>query len=262
VSQQPIRFDDGAAYESMMGIWSRLAGDKFLDWLAPGSGWRWIDVGCGNGAFTELLEQRTAPADVQGIDPSEGQLAYARTRRAWRRAEFRQGDAMALPFADRSFDAAIMALVIVFVPEPSKGVEEMVRVVRPGGTVATYMWDMLGGGFPLDPVLVEMKGMGRTPQRPPSVEASRVEALRQLWTGAGLQSVETAEIKVERTFADFEDFWTAQMKAPSLGPAVAAMAREDVETLRTRVRARLPSDGDGRITYGARANAIKGAVRS
>jgi ubiquinone/menaquinone biosynthesis C-methylase UbiE len=262
VSQQPIRFADGAAYESMMGVWSRLAGDKFLPWLAPGSGWRWIDVGCGNGAFTELLEQRTAPADVQGIDPSEGQLAYARTRRAWRRAEFRQGDAMALPFADRSFDAAIMALVIVFVPEPSKGVEEMVRVVRPGGTVATYMWDMLGGGFPLDPVLVEMKGMGRTPQRPPSVEASRVEALRQLWTGAGLQSVETAEIKVERTFADFEDFWTAQMKAPALGPAVAAMAREDVETLRTRVRAHLPSDGEGRITYGARANAIKGVVRS
>jgi hypothetical protein len=107
-----------------------------------------------------------------------------------------------------------------------------------------------------------MQGMGRTPARPPRLDASGVDGLRQLWTGAGLEAIETVEIEVERTFADFEDFWTAQMKAPSLGPAVAAMAREDVETLRTRVRARLPSDGGGRITYGARANAIKGVVRS
>ena len=41
-----------------------------------------------------------------------------------------------------------MALVIFFVPDPAKGVAEMARVVCPGGTVATYAWDMLGGGFP------------------------------------------------------------------------------------------------------------------
>jgi ubiquinone/menaquinone biosynthesis C-methylase UbiE len=50
---QQIRFDDGEAYERMMGTWSRLVGDIFLDWLAPRPGQRWIDVGCGNGAFTE-----------------------------------------------------------------------------------------------------------------------------------------------------------------------------------------------------------------
>jgi len=141
-----IRFDDGAAYERMMGAWSRLAGDIFIDWLAPRSGLRWIDVGCGTGAFSELLVERCAPVEVQGIDPSEAQLAFARTRPASRLAQFRQGDAMALPFADDSFDAAIMALVIFFVPEPAKGVAEMVRVVGPGGTVATYAWDMEGGG--------------------------------------------------------------------------------------------------------------------
>jgi hypothetical protein len=50
-----IRFDDGAAYERYMGEWSRLAGETFLEWLAPESGLRWLDVGCGNGAFTEML---------------------------------------------------------------------------------------------------------------------------------------------------------------------------------------------------------------
>ena len=109
VAEQKIRFDDGAAYERMMGIWSGYAGEIFLDWLAPRPGLRWIDIGCGNGAFTELIVARAAPAAVAGVDPSQGQLSYARQRHKAGLAEFKQGDAMALPFADRSFDAATMA---------------------------------------------------------------------------------------------------------------------------------------------------------
>jgi ubiquinone/menaquinone biosynthesis C-methylase UbiE len=256
--EQKIRFDDGAAYEQMMGIWSRSAGEVFLDWLAPLPGLRWIDVGCGNGAFTQLLVERCAPAEVQGIDPSEGQLAFARTRSTSGVAEFRQGDAMAIPFPAGRFDAAVMALVIIFVPDPTKGIAEMARVVRPGGTVATYMWDMMGGGFPVDPVLVELRAMGFAPSRPPRMEASRMKALQGLWTDAGLEALETREIAVQRTFSDFDDFWTTQLNFPSVGPVVATMAPADVETLKSRVRAALPADAEGRITYGARAHAIKG----
>ena len=91
---------------------------------------------------------------------------------------------MALPFPEKRFDAAVMALVLVFVPDPRRGVDEMVRVVGPGGTVATYMWDMLGGGFPLDPILEEMREIGIAVPRPPRMEASRMDALREMWTGA------------------------------------------------------------------------------
>src|SRR5262249_39994989 len=80
MGETQIRFDDGAAYERMMGNWSQRAGSIFLDWLAAPLGLKWIDVGCGNGAFTELLVDRCAPVEVQGIDPSEGQLAFARKR--------------------------------------------------------------------------------------------------------------------------------------------------------------------------------------
>ena len=69
----PIQFDDGAAYERLMGHWSRLAGEQFLDWLAPAPGQHWLDIGCGNGAFTELLLARTQPASVRAFDPSAGQ---------------------------------------------------------------------------------------------------------------------------------------------------------------------------------------------
>src|SRR5712664_4072628 len=191
--QPQICYDDGAAYERMMGAWSRIAGEIFLDWLAPPRGLRWIDVGCGSGAFTELLVERCAPAEVQGIDPSEAQLSFARARPAGRIAKFHRGDALALPFGEDNFDAAVMALVIFFVPDPAKGVAEMARVVSPGGLIAAFAWDVLGGGFPLEPLHAELRAMGITPLRPPSASAARLDSLRELWTGAGIGGVETRE---------------------------------------------------------------------
>jgi ubiquinone/menaquinone biosynthesis C-methylase UbiE len=67
MAETQIRYDDGAAYERAMGNWSRRAGSIFLDWLAASSGLKWIDVGCGNGAFTELLVETCAPTLVNGI---------------------------------------------------------------------------------------------------------------------------------------------------------------------------------------------------
>ena len=116
MTQQPIRFDDGAAYERMMGAWSQLVGQVFLDRLSPAPGQRWIDVGCGNGSFTEQLIQRCAPAEAQGIDPSEAQLAFARTRPGAAGAVFLQGDAMALPFEDDRFDQRSFADTPLIVP--------------------------------------------------------------------------------------------------------------------------------------------------
>jgi SAM-dependent methyltransferase len=260
VATNQIRFDDGTAYERYMGKWSQLAGETFLDWLAPKSGLRWLDVGCGNGAFTEMLVERCAPVSVQGIDPSEGQLAYARTRPASRVAQFRQGDAMALPFPDDTFDAAVMPLVIFFVPDPAEGVAEMARVVCPGGIAAAYAWDMEGGGFPYQTLHDEMRGMGVAVPTPPSPGASRIDAMRGLWTGAGLESVETQEIDVRRTFADFEDYWTTVRGGPSVGPQLASMEPESLAILKARMRALLPTGADGRVTYSARANAVKGHV--
>ena len=255
-----IRFDNGAAYERYMGKWSQLAGEVFLDWLAPKPGLRWLDVGCGNGAFTEMLVERCAPVSVQGIDPSEEQLAYARTRPASRVAQFSQGDAMAQPFLDDTFDVAVMPLVIFFVPDPAQGVAEMARVVCPGGIVTAYAWDMPGGGFPYEALQFAMREMGLAVPTPPNPATSQIEAMRDLWTGAGLEIVATRVITVQRTFADFDDYWMTILGGPSVSPTLAAMASEDLTILKARMQARLPADATGRITYSAWANAVKGRV--
>ena len=200
-----IKFDDGAIYERMMGKWSALAGRALIDWLSPAPNLRWIDIGCGNGAFTQLLIEHCAPVWVDGVDPSEGQLAFARERLATPVAKFRQGDAMALPFPDDTFDAAVMALVVFFIPDPARGVAEMARVVRPGGLAAAYAWDVVGGGSPSEAVIIEMKGMGFTPPRAPKAEAATLEGLQALWKQAGFADIEARVLRTRRTFDDFED---------------------------------------------------------
>jgi SAM-dependent methyltransferase len=259
VSEQ-IRFDDGAAYERYMGQWSRLTGESFLEWLHPPSGLRWLDVGCGNGAFTELIVERCEPASVDGIDPSEPQLAYARARHSLSGSQFHQADAMALPFHDHVFDAAVMPLVIFFVPDPGKGVAEMVRVVCPGGLVSAYAWDMAGNGFPYESLRSQMREFGIAVPTPPSPESSAIDALRALWADAHLEAVETRQISVQRVFNDFEDYWTAVLGGPSVSKRLASMAPKDLALLKTRMQRHLVADASGRITCSARANAVMGRV--
>ncbi len=253
-----IRYDDGVAYERMMGTWSRAAGELFLDWLGPSRGLRWIDVGCGTGAFTALLIERCGPAEVEGVDPSEAQLSFACARPVGQIAKFQQGDALALPFSDVRFDAAVMALVIFFVPDPAKGVAEMARVVCPGGTVAAYVWDMMGGGHPLELMHTEMSAMGFAAPRPPRSDITGLETLRLLWRGAGLNEIQTRQIPVQRTFSDFEDYWSTSTLAATVSQSIAAIDPTSLELLKARMRTKLIADAGGRIICSARVNAIRG----
>ncbi|HEX5455466.1 MAG TPA: methyltransferase domain-containing protein [Stellaceae bacterium] len=259
MAEPQIRFEDGGSYESYMGPWSRQVGEVFLDWLAPPPGLRWLDIGCGTGVFTELLATRCAPVEIQAIDPAAAQLAVAQARGLGPAVHFQQGNAMALPFPDNRFDAATMALVIFFVPEPAKALAEMARALAPGGIVAAYVWDVTGAGLPAEPIHAEMRAMGIRHPRPPSFEISRAEALSALWAGAGLEAVEARPIDAARTFADFDTFWSIHLAAPNIRPIVTEMPAADLEQLKRRVRARL-SNPPGPVTLSARANAIKGRL--
>ena len=110
-------------------------------WLGVPPGRRWLDVGCGTGALAQTALRQVAPSQVVGVDSSEGYLAYARRHIKSDVATFQTGDAQHFPFDDASFDVAVSGLVLNFLPRPTHGVQEMVRVVRQGGTVAAYVWD-------------------------------------------------------------------------------------------------------------------------
>jgi len=256
-----IRFEDGAAYDRYMGEWSRLVGASFLDWLAPQSGLEWLDVGCGTGAFTAMIAERCAPAMINGIDPSEAQLAIAQTRFPSTVARFERGDAMALPFADDTMDAAVMPLVIFFVPDPAVGVAEMARVVRPGGIVAAYAWDVTSDGFPYAAVQEELRARGVDIGRERSPDASRLDRMEELWTGAGLDDVATRAITVRRSFAGFDEYWNVILGGPKAGKQLQALSDEDRARFQARLRERLGvSDDHASFSVSGRANAVRGRV--
>ena len=255
------QFNDGAAYERLMGRWSKLVGQQFLDWLTPDKNLSWLDVGCGNGAFTEEIIARCAPAKIAAVDPSEGQLAYARTRPGAKLAEFRVADAQNLPFDDRSFDMVAMALAISFVPDAAKGAAEMARVGRPGSTVATYMWDFSVGGPPVEPIYRALRAIGIEPPKPPSAAVATLDGMRALWTKAGLQAVDAKHIRIEAIFASFDDYWISN-SAPTgpQGVLIARMPPEQREELRQALAADLRPGTDGRVAVPAVASAVKGKV--
>ncbi|WP_110514407.1 class I SAM-dependent methyltransferase [Herpetosiphon llansteffanensis] len=260
MSNDQIRFEDGASYERYMGIWSQLVAAKFLTWLAPQQGLSWLDVGCGNGAFTEMIFKQHQPSTVTGIDPAPAQIAYAHQRLDGYGATLYEADAQNVPLDDNSVNIAVMPLVIFFVPEPAKGVAEMARVVAPGGTVAAYTWDMFGGGFPYSPIQKAITEAGVTVPYPPSIEASRMEVMHELWLQAGLSNIQTEVISVTRSFVDFADYWETVLGAPSIGPQLNAMSASKQQAFQAQIRATLPLEANGQITLQAHANAIKGVV--
>jgi ubiquinone/menaquinone biosynthesis C-methylase UbiE len=261
VTETKSFFTDGEAYQRMMGRWSRSAGDVFLDWLALPSGLRWLDVGCGTGAFTQLLVDKCQPRQIGALDPSVDQIAYARTTPAAKTVNFQVGDAQALPFADGEFDAASMALVITFVPEPAKALAEMKRVVKPGGMIGTYVWDFLGGGSPQQPLREAVEAMGVTVSPAPGHANSRIERLSELFTAASLDQVATRMIEIDVTFPDFNTYWESQTAlANTVVQYLREMTPADVEKVKARLREGFAAGGNGRIAYKARASAAKGRV--
>ncbi len=196
-------FDDGIAYEDFMGRWSRIVGEKFLEWLAPAEKLSWLDVGCGNGAFTELVQAKCAPASILGVDPSQEQLNVANSRTLSKTIEYRIGAAQALPFADNTFDIVAMALAINLPPDPAEAAAEMVRVTKSGGAVATYMWDIPNGGFTMEPFRAELREMNIN--APMFGEAiTTPENLKALWENAGLNDVNLTRIDIDLSNAVLE----------------------------------------------------------
>ena len=254
----------GAGYERYVGRWSRPIADAFLTWLAIPPGKDWLDVGCGTGALSQKILQHSPPARVVGIDSSEDFVAHAKAHVTDQHAEFRVGDARALPIGNGEFDAAVSGLVLNFVPDQSKAVAEMRRAARPGGTVAVYVWDYAGemqlmrrfwdAAAALDPAARDLDEGRRFPVCHP-------DPLHALFTGAGLRQVATLAIDIPTVFEDFEDYWSPFLGGQGPAPGYCMSLPEPARiALRERIRSSLSADADGKIRLMARAWAVQAVV--
>ena len=130
-------------FESVAGDWERIRRNYFDDRVASLAIEKLLppdmviaDVGCGTGTLTFDLARFAR--EVVGIDQSREMLQQAKSTARLRNiqnAEFRLGNALKLPLATRSFDAAFCVMVLHFLAEPERAIAELCRITRAGGTV-------------------------------------------------------------------------------------------------------------------------------
>ncbi len=104
------------------------------------TGMRVLDVGCGTGVVA--LTAARSGAVAHGVDPTPALLARGKENATLMGldVDWREGDAEALPYGDAEFDAVVSQFGHMFAPRPDLAMREMLRVLKPGGTIAFSTW--------------------------------------------------------------------------------------------------------------------------
>jgi len=166
-----------------------------------------LDVATGTGDVAIEFGRRTSAACIVGLDPSSGMLEVARKKVASDlRAALVSGDALALPFADRSFDVVTIAFGLRNLPDYARGVGEMARVLRPGGRLVVLEFLPPRGAARLvfrSYIATVLPVLGRAVSGSPEAyrylassigEFIDAESVRELMSNAGLQQATTQRL--------------------------------------------------------------------
>ncbi len=254
----------GEGYELQMGRHSRSLAPLLIAFAAPHAAGKVLDVGCGTGNLAMELAKNPRLTSIEAFDFSPPYIVYAKARGADHRINFQTADACAIPFADGTFDLTLSMLVLAFIPEPQRAVRELVRVTKPGGTVAACMWDLRGGlvfgrmfwdtAAALDPKAVEARR--QTMSRP----ITRQGGIAGEFKTAGLQNVQETVLTIPMSFTDFEDFWAPfEGRESAFAVYVSGLEAAQKDKFKSALRlAYLDGSPNGPRTYFANAWAARG----
>ena len=125
---------------------------KLVNFAAIKAGQRVLDVACGTGVVAVTCAQRGARVTGLDLTPELLETARENAKLAGVEVDFHEGDAEQLPFPDSTFDAVLSQFGHMFAPRPEVAVAEMLRVLKPGGTIAFSTWppeQFIGRAFKL-----------------------------------------------------------------------------------------------------------------
>ncbi len=159
-----IRADQEYIYDSDSAMTTKYHGRRTASthayWFLPylQSGMNLLDCGCGPGSITEGLAEAVKPGQVTAIDTSENVLEHAKERISKNKItniRFEVGDVCRLDYSDNSFDALFSHNVLEHIPDAGTALQEMYRVLKPGGVIGIRNIDCDGSLFAGDDELWE-----------------------------------------------------------------------------------------------------------
>lgn len=206
----------GASYDAFMGRYSRPLADRFADAAGIRLGDTAVDVGCGPGALTGVLVERLGVEAVAACDPASGFVNECAARHPGVRVDI--GRAEALPFETGRFDHALAQLVLHFVSDTEQAAREMMRVVRPGGTVSACVWDFDEGMEMLRCFwdAAEQIDPG-APDEARTLRFGGTGEIAGLFVSAGMVDVVESELRVSSSYTGFDELWNGFLSG--VGPA-------------------------------------------
>ncbi|MBL8730273.1 MAG: methyltransferase domain-containing protein [Planctomycetes bacterium] len=221
--------------------WLAPHGDSIVDHLRPAAADHVLDVAAGTGEPGLTIARRLGAGRVVLTDLAEGMLRVAKdkaTDAGLTNVEFRHVDACELPFADATFDAVSCRLGFMFFPDMQLAAKEMVRVLKPGGRLATTVWGAPEANFW---VTCMMQGIQRhidLPAPPPGApgmfRCAPPGLIASLFVAAGLTGVRESDVPSKLRCGSALGYW--RMMTEIAAPFVAALGTADAATV-DRVRA-------------------------
>lgn len=233
---------DGCVVPYLLGPWAT----DLLEAVTPGSEGRLLDIACGTGAVARLAADRFgARVRVIGVDIHREMLTVAAgvAGEAGLPIAWTRGDATRLPFRDASFDVAVCQQGLQFFPDRAAALEQMHRVLAPGGCVRILVWGPITNNpyfRALCDAVERHLGSDMAQTMRSAFALSNSDEVRALLESARFKMVSTRLLKKPLPLPPLPEFIPRHLASSSLAEPAAAMPDDDRAMLVEEVISALP----------------------
>jgi ubiquinone/menaquinone biosynthesis C-methylase UbiE len=235
------RFSPGwKKYDDLTMKFLKPMGDEIIRLIKPRGIDVVLDIASGTGEPGLTIATKLQGGVVVVTDLSKGMLEVARenaVRRGIKNIEIVACDVSELPFPDNSFDSITCRFGFMFFPDVLLAAKEMIRVLKPGGRIATSVWNVQEKNFWANAILsVINKNMQLVPP-PPGVpglfRCSKSGFISDLFRQVGFKHISETEVGGKLDIGDIDSYWNFMTEV--VAPVVAALSNAD-DIMKTKIK--------------------------
>ncbi|MDQ3022065.1 MAG: methyltransferase domain-containing protein [Bacteroidota bacterium] len=242
-------------------------GDEIIQLLKPKDDDVVLDVAAGTGEPGLTIAAMLRNGKVISTDLAEGMLEIARenaAKRGIKNFETKACDVCELPFADNAFDAVSCRFGFMFFPDMLLAAKEMVRVLKPGGRIATSVWNVPEKNFWVTATMSTINKNMQLPPPPPGApgmfRCAKSGFIADLFRQAGLKNISETEVSGKLNSGTTDVYWNMITEVGA--PVVAALSKAD-DALKAKIKSEVyelinQKYPDGKIAIDSSAIVIYG----